>query len=115
MILVDFEGASQSRARCQLQLSHRIAGRFRKDIKSPGAESGWFGDTGDRVIDDTETINPKDTSASRATTEQDIIYAAQRNIREKGTAPAKRRLLTWRQHVHPFHDYEAAREVGEAR
>lgn len=75
----DFEGAVKVERDVIAAFTEALADSGKPFVATSG--SGWFGDTGDRVIDDTETINPKDTLASRAAAEQDIIYAAQRNIR----------------------------------
>lgn len=56
-----------------------LAGSEKPLVATSG--TGLLGDTGDRIVDDSEMIVPKDALAPRAAAEQAILQAAQRDIR----------------------------------
>ena len=75
----DIEGAVNVEQTVIAAFTNALAGSGKPFVATSG--TGLLGDTGDRIIDDSETIMPKDALASRAAAEQAILQAAQQNIR----------------------------------
>ncbi len=75
----DIEGAVKVEQTAIATFIDALAGSGKPFVATSG--TGLLGDTGDRIIDDSETIIPKDALASRAAAEQAILQAAQQNIR----------------------------------
>ncbi len=75
----NFEGAVQVERHVIAAFVDALSGSGKAFVATSG--TGLMGDTGSRVIDDTETFSPKDVLAGRAAAEQDILRAGERNIR----------------------------------
>lgn len=75
----DFEGAVQVERNVIATFVSALSGSGKPFVATSG--TGVMGDTGSRIIDDTETFSPKDALAVRAAAEQDIQSAAQHNLR----------------------------------
>lgn len=75
----DIDGAVKVEQKVIATFINALAGSGKPFVATSG--TGLLGDTGDRIIDDSEMIIPKDALASRATAEQAILTAAQQNIR----------------------------------
>ncbi|MEG4218594.1 SDR family oxidoreductase [Microcoleus sp. Pol14C6] len=75
----DIEGAVKVEQTAIATFIDALAGSGKPFVATSG--TGLLGDTGDRIIDDSETVIPKDALASRAAAEQAILQAAQQNIR----------------------------------
>ncbi|HEY9644225.1 MAG TPA: SDR family oxidoreductase [Coleofasciculaceae cyanobacterium] len=75
----DIEGAIKVEQMAIATLIDALAGSGKPLVATSG--TGLLGDTGDRLIDDSEMIIPKDALAPRAAAEQAILQAAQQNIR----------------------------------
>lgn len=75
----DFEGAVAVERNVIATFVSALSGSGKPFVATSG--TGLMGDTGKRIVDDTEIISPKDALAGRAAAEQDILRAAERNIR----------------------------------
>ena len=75
----DFAGAVQTERNVIAAFTKALAGSGKPFIATSG--TGLLGDTGDRVIDDSESFEFQGELAGRAAAEQEIIRAAQQNIR----------------------------------
>ncbi len=75
----DFEGAVQVERHVIAAFVDALSGSGKAFVATSG--TGVLGDTGLRIVDETEIINPTGTLAARAVAEQDIQSAAQHNIR----------------------------------
>lgn len=75
----DFEGA--------VRVEQNVIATFVSALSNSGkplvatSGTGLIGDTGKRIVDDTEIIQPKDALAGRFAAEQAILRAAEQNIR----------------------------------
>ena len=75
----DFAGAVQTERSVIATFTETLAGSGKPFIATSG--TGLLGDTGDRVIDDSENFEFQGELAGRAAAEKDILDAAQQNIR----------------------------------
>ena len=75
----DFAGAVQTERSVIATFTEILAGSGKPFIATSG--TGLLGDTGDRVIDDSENFEFQGELAGRAAAEKDILNAAQQNIR----------------------------------
>ena len=75
----DFAGSVQTERNVIAAFTKALAGSGKPFIATSG--TGLLGDTGERIIDDSESFEFQGGLAGRAAAEQDIIRAAQQNIR----------------------------------
>lgn len=75
----DFAGAVKTERDVIAAFTEALAGSQKPFIATSG--TGLLGDTGDRIIDDSDNFEFQGELAGRAAAEQDIVHAAQHNIR----------------------------------
>lgn len=75
----NFAGAVQTERSAITTFTETLAGSRKPFIATSG--TGLLGDTGDRIIDDSENFEFQGELAGRAAAERDILDAAQHNIR----------------------------------
>lgn len=75
----DFTGAVKTERDVISAFVEALAGSGKPFIATSG--TGLLGDTGDRIIDDSDSFEFQGELAGRAAAEQDIVRAAQQNIR----------------------------------